>query len=60
VSGGFLRISATSWEAAVTQGAARLQYADGGNAGPTGWTPYQQFNTAFASGSEIRSSDLLT
>ncbi|MFJ3307221.1 cellulase family glycosylhydrolase [Streptomyces sp. NPDC086549] len=23
-------------------------YADGGNAGPTNWTPYQQFNTAFA------------
>ncbi|GAB3008220.1 cellulase family glycosylhydrolase [Streptomyces pseudoechinosporeus] len=23
-------------------------YADGGNAGPTSWTPYQQFNTAFA------------
>lgn len=24
------------------------KYADGGNAGPTSWTPYQQFNTAFA------------
>ncbi|MCX5254315.1 cellulase family glycosylhydrolase [Streptomyces canus] len=23
-------------------------YADGANAGPTSWTPYQQFNTAFA------------
>ncbi|WP_328507718.1 cellulase family glycosylhydrolase [Streptomyces sp. NBC_00391] len=23
-------------------------YTDGGNAGPTSWTPYQQFNTAFA------------
>jgi hypothetical protein len=23
-------------------------YADGSNAGPTSWTPYQQFNTAFA------------
>ncbi|MDC0773515.1 hypothetical protein [Streptomyces sp. HD] len=24
------------------------KYADGGNAGPTDWTPYQQFNSAFA------------
>ncbi|WP_327426895.1 hypothetical protein [Streptomyces sp. NBC_01236] len=23
-------------------------YADGSNAGPTSWTPYQQFNTTFA------------
>ncbi|MFE6174586.1 cellulase family glycosylhydrolase [Streptomyces sp. NPDC056464] len=26
----------------------KAEYADGGNAGPTSWTPYQQFNTAFA------------
>ncbi|WP_369167384.1 X2-like carbohydrate binding domain-containing protein [Streptomyces sp. R28] len=26
----------------------KAEYADGGNAGPTNWTPYQQFNTAFA------------
>lgn len=26
----------------------RATYADGSNAGPTSWTPYQRFNTAFA------------
>ncbi|WP_405577719.1 cellulase family glycosylhydrolase [Streptomyces sp. NBC_01092] len=26
----------------------KAEYADGGNAGPTTWTPLQQFNTAFA------------
>lgn len=26
----------------------KAEYADGGNAGPTSWTPYQQFNTFFA------------
>ncbi|CCK24845.1 Endoglucanase B [Streptomyces davaonensis JCM 4913] len=26
----------------------KAEYADGGNAGPTDWTPYQQFNTSFA------------
>ncbi|MCZ0985277.1 hypothetical protein O1M54_05660 [Streptomyces diastatochromogenes] len=26
----------------------KAEYVDGGNAGPTNWTPYQQFNTTFA------------
>ena len=38
-------------------------YADGGNAGPTDWTPYQEFNKAFspdyANGTIVLTPDFL-